>query len=103
MNNIDKDALDRALQTKLRAKDQTEVEQIKNMLNDPSRTWTQVAEFAAYSCQIAALKLEPWQEPPCHGDRKGDAPGDKLLRRMLAAGVSQFDPDPLAALAKARG
>ena len=58
------------------------------------------SEFAAYGCQIDALKLKPWQTPPCYCDGEGDAPGDRLLRRMLKAGVSRFHPDPLAALAE---
>ena len=70
-----------------------------------------VAEFAAYSCQIKSLSLKPWQSPPVHEDEDADEPDNaeresdtaarKLLRRMLRAGVSRFDPDPLAALERA--
>jgi hypothetical protein len=102
VNKIDKAALELAIELKLRDKDQTEVAQIKDMFADRTRTWTEVAEFAAYSCQIAALQLKRWQNPPCVCDGEGDEPGDRLLRRMLAAGVSQFDPDPLAAVSKTK-
>jgi hypothetical protein len=71
------------------------------MLED--RPWHQVAEFAAYSCQVDALGLKPWQPPPCHVDPDHPEPGDEtaaaLLQRMLQNGVSRWDPDPMAALA----
>ena len=66
----------------------------------PPEPWQDVAESAAYHCQIELLRLLPWQTPPCYcdGDGDGDGPGDVLLRKMLAAGVSRYHPDPLAAL-----
>ena len=67
-----------------------------------SRSWGEVAERAAYSCQIRALALLPWQQPPCRGDGYHKQPeAAALLARMLRAGVSRFEPDPAAALAKA--
>ena len=50
-----------------------------------------------------ALKLYPWQQPPCDADEDGDdgeinGDGVKLLRKMLAAGLTRYEPDPLAAL-----
>jgi len=66
--------------------------------------WYEVASFAAGCCQYQALQLKPWQEPPCQCDEddpnERDRQGQALLRKMLAAGVSRYDPDPLAALAK---
>jgi hypothetical protein len=56
--------------------------------------------------QRRALHLKPWQSPPCAVDendtdeRRADAV--QLLQRMLANGISAFDPDPLAALRKCR-
>jgi hypothetical protein len=64
--------------------------------------WSKVAEFAAYCTQTDALSLKPWESPPCNGDPSGDRPEDKLLRRMLKAGVSRWHPDPMAALAEAK-
>jgi hypothetical protein len=101
VNKTDKAALERAMALKLASKDKGEVEQIESMLKDRTRTWREVAEFASYSAQIDALKLMPWQNPPCVCDPDRDEPGDRLLRRMLKAGVSQFHPDPVAALAEA--
>jgi hypothetical protein len=69
-------------------------------------SWEEVAAFAAYVCQCRALNLRPWQEPPCVADADDPADRDpdarRLLRRMLKTGVSRYDPDPLAALAKAK-
>jgi hypothetical protein len=63
-------------------------------------------EFAAYSAQCDTLRLRPWQAPPCHvrgtvpSDVYGCRPGEIALRdRLLAAGLSLFEPDPLSALA----
>ena len=69
--------------------------------------WQEAAEFAAYCCQIAALHLKPWQEPPCvvdENDPLDRAPdAQALLRKMLALGVSRYHPDPLAAIEAAKG
>ena len=56
--------------------------------------------FAVYLCQTQNLHTKPWEDVPCHGDPDGSTPEDKLLRRMLAAGLSRYEPDPLGALAK---
>jgi hypothetical protein len=68
-------------------------------------------EFAAYSAQCDTLRLRPWQAPPCHvrgtdpdPNVYGCRPGEIALRdRLLAAGLSLFEPDPLSALAGAQG
>ncbi len=71
--------------------------------------------------QNNALHLKPWQSPPCHIDadeidailaRGPPSPqnmeadkkygGALLLRRMLAAGLSAYDPTPLESLAAAK-
>jgi hypothetical protein len=80
-------------------------------IDDRLRTqpWQEVAEFAVWHCQDRSLKLRPWECPPFLTHNVKD-PSDcwvyrpqevALLRRMLAAGVSRFHPDPLAALAAA--
>ena len=81
-------------------------EQLNSMLRGSEfsspRSWVEVAEFASYCCQCRALNLKPWQSPPCHADEDDANPRDEkaraLLRRMLRAGVSRYDPDPMAAL-----
>jgi hypothetical protein len=64
-------------------------------------------DFDAYGAQIDALHLEPWQDPPCVIDLddvdENNEQGAALLRRMLAAGVSRYDPDPMRALERAEG
>jgi hypothetical protein len=65
-------------------------------------------ETAAYHRQCHSLALKPWQAPPMHsGDVADDATyGNKtsevrLKRRMVALGISIFEPDPAGAIAKA--
>lgn len=81
-------------------RDPARAEQFDEKLRD--EPWTEVVEFAAYCCQIKALGLRHWQEPPCVVDQ--DDPNERnkeaqaMLRTMLQAGVSRYDPDPLQAL-----
>jgi hypothetical protein len=46
--------------------------------------------------------LTPWEEPPCWADEDDPHPADRvaqtLLKKMLAKGISRYNPDPLAAL-----
>jgi hypothetical protein len=70
---------------------------------------TEDERTAAYRAQIRALGLKPWQSPPCcfepddEGRNRDDLVMINLLRRMLAAGVSRWAHDPLAALEEAEG
>jgi hypothetical protein len=93
---IDMDALRRAME--IAARDPDTAQQLKSKL-DGGEPWTAVAESAAYRCQYMALGLCPWQSPPCcdHGEASTE-----LLDEMLAAGISQFEPDPVKALARAK-
>src|SRR5262249_28626865 len=82
--------------------------QIAQKLRD--EPWIDAATFTAYSTQIDALHLQPWQSPPCEvqdvaatlarGDDgvSGDYQAALLLQRMLKAGLSRYEPDPLHAL-----
>ena len=69
------------------------------MLADNS--WIEVAQFAAYHCQTDTLWLLPWQKVPMDivdPNAKGvDREAARLLKRMLACGVSRLYPDPVAA------
>ena len=108
LDDVDRDALQRAME--IAQRDPLSAKHLRSKLED--QPWREVAEFAAYSCQIDALSLKPWQSPPIHIDEDADEPDSaerepdtaarKLLRRMLAAGVSRYDPNPLAALAGAK-
>jgi hypothetical protein len=66
---------------------------------------TEAEMSAAYSAQIDNLRLLPWQNPPCCADPYD--PRDKaawaLRQRLIDAGLSPFEHDPIAALkAKAK-
>lgn len=110
LDPVDEAALTRAIEA-MRANPATR-EQIEDML--ATKPWREAAEFAAYSCQCDALRLRPWQSPPSWID---DLVGDinagpdgvggqfaaaRLLRRMLDAGLSRYEPDPLAGLKRAK-
>ena len=63
------------------------------------RGWQSAAMVAAYDCQCRALRLPVWEEPPCVARPTDKGKAGRLLRRMLARGVSRYHPDPLAAIA----
>ena len=59
-------------------------------------------ETAAYHCQCRNLALKCWQAPPMHsGDVAYGATATYGRRRMLRLGISIYEPDPAAAIAKA--
>ena len=69
------------------------------------RGWPEAAEGASYHLQCKALGLKPWECPPSctHDDVVGDGYGHKpkeiaLRRRLLAAGLSLYEPTPIEAL-----
>ena len=101
MRKTDRAALDLALQQTLAEKDQSRVEQVRSMLE--GRTRLEVSQFCSFHRQIAALRLQPWELPPCLGDYDGP-PGGRdeqawaLLKRMQKAGVSRWHPSPLEAV-----
>ena len=66
--------------------------------------WFDFATSAALHCQMTALNLLPWQSPPCVAhfiEPRRDEHAAELLHRLLAAGSSRYEPDPIAALAEA--
>lgn len=106
LSELDRQALERAVAIE-RARSEASRDQIERKLK--SEPWLRVAVYCAEHCQEISLHLEPWEYlPPCAVEvNEVDAPGFEhqgvtksaaLLRRMLAAGVSRFDPDPLAAI-----
>ncbi|SRR5258705_8493136 len=109
MKQIDRDALERALAA-CRAESAARAKQLDSKL--ASEPWERVAQFASYCVQGRALDLPPWQSPPCRinlasalrepfGDTRGLREGGEILKKMLALGLSRFEPDPLAAIAEA--
>jgi hypothetical protein len=111
MRKIDREAVTRAIEM-LRKESPGRSKQIDDSL--ASEPWEQVARWCAYCCQCNTLHLKIYQSPPCWTNpseiRAILAKGDdgihghyaaaKLLRRMLAAGLSRYEPDPPAALAR---
>jgi hypothetical protein len=90
-DEVDTEALERSLALTLREPDRRA--QI-----------VEVCLFAASHCQTKALKLKLWEIAPC-ALLPSDDPGDhgvaaarELRDRLLAAGLSRFEPDPMAAL-----
>ncbi len=76
--------------------------------HEPDEPLTEAEQSAAYSAQIDNLHLKPWEEPPCVQDPHVPLRGSpaelkamRLLRRMLALGVSRWVHDPLKAMAEA--
>jgi hypothetical protein len=75
-----------------------------------TESWREVAEFASYVCQHRALQTRPWELAPIDVDEDDPIPGGDdahrkgraitLLRRLLHAGLSRYEPQPLAAIAK---
>jgi hypothetical protein len=109
LTKADRDALRRALEM-ARAGSEEEREHIDRVLAEDG--WQRAAETAAYHCQDDALRLKPWQPPPAwiRNLQRDLATGDdgirgryaaaKLVQRLLARGLSRFEPDPLRALAE---
>jgi hypothetical protein len=107
LSPVDREALERAIEMKRTKGSPAERKQIDHMLAE--RSWMEVATFAAYSCQCDSIHPKLWQPVPCWIDNvdtlaKGDDgvygyyQAARLLRRMLSAGLSKYEPDPLAAL-----
>jgi hypothetical protein len=103
MRKVDREALRRAMGMVEADPVRQAVAQMK--LRD--ETWEEVALSAAYSCQCDSLHLKPWQPPPMWVDE--DRPRDdhpsagkvaawELRRRLIAAGLSIYEPDPIRRL-----
>jgi hypothetical protein len=105
LTEVDRSALGRAIEA-VRQRGTEDAQQLDWMVEQQG--WRTAAEFASYSMQTRMLGLRPWQSPPCEVDPDFD--GDdfhgrrtaaRLLKRLLDAGLSRFEPDPIAALAAA--
>ena len=105
MTRKDRDALKRCMEIAMT--DPLRADQLRSKLEYES--WEDVARFAANCVQGRSLRLRPWESPPCSaeviwndGSIRRDPDAGAMLDRMLAAGLSQYEPDPLAALQAAR-
>jgi AcrR family transcriptional regulator len=112
MRRVDREAMARAIEM-LRQDGGAVARLIDDKL--AREPWDEVGRFASYVRQDGSLNLKPWQWPPCwlrtdddveaalaepenHTGRKAAA---ELVQRLLAAGLSRFEPDPIAALERA--
>jgi hypothetical protein len=94
LSPIDEDALRRCLELYLADRKRGPVIQARL---DGGEPWRSVARFCSYSIQRNRLSLKPWQASPCH---PYDADGLALYERLIAAGLSRFENDPVRALAE---
>jgi hypothetical protein len=96
MTKIDQAALELAFETVLKGKDASRAEQVRYLRAQDG--WEPTARFCASLLQRRALELKPWDSPPCALDRPDDSAAGRLLRRMLVAGLSRYDPNPMRGL-----
>src|SRR5262249_305274 len=110
---VDMAAFHLAIEMTLGEADPSRVQQMDSMLADKTRPWLETQRFARYHQQCRLLRLAAWQKSPMSvytddpGDLAGHGPicghhvtveGVRLLRRLLAAGLSRHEPDPVGAL-----
>jgi hypothetical protein len=77
-----------------------------------TRTWLEAAKFAAYSLQILHLQIKPWEVVPCDTapdavdvsgyEKRHAGSAARIVRRLFVAGLSRYEPDPLAALERVK-
>jgi hypothetical protein len=104
----DKAALEHALEL-YRAQSATQRATIDSLFARGD-SWENIAQFAAFHCQVANLHLPPWQPPPCNvgprnmatalaesDPKRGYRAAALLRQRMLRCEVSCWAADPVAA------
>ena len=108
LSDVDRDALKRCIEMARTYPGRDE--QISWKLGKGGCSWQDTAKFCAYLCQSKNLRLEIQEFPPCWLLDADDTAGPafkrkleaaRLLKRLLAAGLSQYEPDPIRALAAA--
>jgi hypothetical protein len=115
LSPVDREALERALKIVLgrpEREDPGRHEQVERMIEE--RGWFAAASFCVYCCQMELVRPRLWQPTPADitdvegtlakGDDGlgGDYRAALLLKRMLAAGLSRYEPRPVEALAAAK-
>ena len=87
----------------------------RRQINQMRRTdpFEEIGTFAVQHCQSRNLGLKPWENLPlwiddlaaalCEpfDDQTGTREAAELFKKMLAAGLSKYEPDPLAAIGEA--
>jgi hypothetical protein len=105
LSDVDRDALKRCIEMARTYPNRDE--QISWKLGAGGCSWQETARFCAYLCQAKNLQLEIQEFPPCWLLDADDVEGPafkrkpeaaRLLRRLLDAGLSQYEPDPVRTL-----
>ena len=109
LSKTDREAMERAIAL-VRAESRQEHERVDEMV--AKEGWERAARYCCYARQDIALHLKPWMTPPCwlrtdadvaaalaqpYGVDGKRAAGE-LVQRLLANGLSRYEPDPLRAL-----
>jgi hypothetical protein len=106
VNKLDKDAFERAIAM---MRSEADGRELLDAISARQKTFAETGETAAYYCQCRNLKLKSHQPPPMYaaanavgGDdgSSGWFQAEQLLRRLLDAQLSRFEPDPVRALAE---
>jgi hypothetical protein len=112
LSPVDQDALERAIA--IARSDPEERAVIDRLMGKEG--WFTAAVQACYHCQRELIRPRLWQPMPhdidpdkidaiiARGDDglAGEYQAARLLRRMLRAGLSRYEPDPVRALAEAK-
>lgn len=107
LSDVDRDAFTRAIETMLRSPEAIYRNDFKRRLST-KESWEKIGRHAASVCQCRALKLAPWQTAPHQAEPnqvdeagfeyRGTAVASALVGKLLAAGLSRYEPDPIGAL-----
>ena len=112
LDPIDAEALSRAIEL-YRGLGRDRSEQVDFWLRRDG--WLQAARFCVAYCQKSLVRPKLWLALPMYiepdeieaiiargPDRNGEYQAAKILRKLLRAGLSCFEPEPLKALAAAK-
>lgn len=110
MTDLDRDAFKRAIAQMQAEPAGSHGRELIAALLAKGQSFEETGETACYFCQTKALRLQSWQPPPMYTAARLDGHDDGsagwkaaelLAYRLLAAGLSRYEPDPLRALEKA--
>jgi hypothetical protein len=110
LSPVDKEAIGRAIAI-MRASGPDRAEQIDQLLAEDD--WQGAADLAVYHCQRPLIAPRLWQRIPADidpdqvdailargEDKGGEYQAARLVRKLLRAGLSKYEPQPLQRLAE---
>jgi hypothetical protein len=110
---LDRNALERCLRAVLDGNNVHDRIHVERILKEEG--WLAAAELACIYRQSDALSLKPYQSPPCEihpddirtilargDDGFGDYSAAQLLKQLFEADLSQYEPNPVAAIGRAK-